>query len=181
MPVASLAAQLSAPVLFVESSGVSPATACELRRIGRPSIYVIGPSSVASERVERQLGRFGHVTRIAGANPVTNAIAVARFAEEDRSLHARDGMRPGLVFGSATANHFNDAPPAAILSAVGGGPLMLVESPNQLSRALLAYIRELHHAPRLGGGAGAHRHGWVIGAEDAISTHLQALIGDRLN
>lgn len=180
MPVASLAAQLAAPVLFVESSGVPPATAAELRRIGRPSIYVVGPSSVVGDRVERQLGRFGRVRRIAGSSPATNAIAVARFADASLGLRS-DGARHGLVFGSTAAHHFNDAPPAAILSTVGlSGPLVLVESPTQLPRALAAYMLELRYARRRPASAGAHPHGWVIGGEDAISGRLQASIGARL-
>lgn len=179
MPVASLAAQLAAPVLYVESSGVPGPTAAELRRIGRPSIYVVGPSSVVSDRILRQLGRLGHVKRLAGRNPATNAITVARFA--DASLGFRHGGRRGLVFGSTASHHFSDAPPAAILSTVGlSGPLLLVESPTRLPQALATYMRDLRHPHPSRGNGGAHRHGWVIGGEDAISTSLQDSIGARL-
>lgn len=180
-PVASLAAQLAAPILFVESSGVPAATATELRRLGRPSIYVVGPSSVVSDRVESELGRLGKVKRIAGSTPAENAIAVARFADASLGLRG-DRARRGLVFGSTEAHHANDAPPAAILSTVGlSGPLLLVESPKRLPRAVASYMRALRHTPRTPATPdGANRHGWVIGGEDAISTRLQASIGARL-
>ena len=40
----------------------------------------MGPRTVVSERVVRELRHFGPVTRIDGPTPAANAIAVARFS-----------------------------------------------------------------------------------------------------
>lgn len=179
MPAAGLAAQTGAPILFVSRSGIPRATSAELTRLGRSSIYVVGPSTVVGENVAGELRRYGAVTRISGANPVTNAIAVARFTDGSFGWGVVEPGH-GLVFASASRPF--DGPAAAPLSATGDfSPLLLLESPGLLPTALSAYLSDLQPgSPPSGPVHGVYNHGWLIGDEGAISATTQAGIDERL-
>lgn len=179
MPAAGLAAQTAAPILFVERSRIPHATAAELRRLGSSSIYVIGPSSVVSASVVRELGRYGAVTRIAGATPASNAIAVARFTDGSFGWGV---VEPGHGMVFANAARPLDGPAAAPLSAIGDyGPLLLLESPGEIPAVLGSYLSDLQPgSPSSGPVHGVYNHGWVIGDTSAISTRTQASLDARL-
>ncbi len=179
MPAAGLAAQTGAPILFVERSLIPGATAAELRRLGRTSIYVVGPSSLVSEGVAKQLARFGKVTRIAGTTPASNAIAVARFTDGSFGWGVLEPGH-GLVFASSARPL--DGPAAAPLSATGDyGPLLLLENPDTIPAPLGAYLSDLQPgSPPSGPVHGVYNHGWVIGDTSAISAATQAGLDGRL-
>ena len=179
MPAAGLAAQTGAPILLVYRSGIPGATSAELKRLGKTSIYVVGPSSVVSERVASELGRYGAVTRIAGSDPASNAIAVARFTDGSFGWGVIEPGH-GLVF--ANASRPLDGPAAAPLSAAGDyGPLLLLESPDRLPATLSAYLSDLQPgSPSSGPVHGVYNHGWLIGDESAISAQAQAELDTRL-
>lgn len=179
MPAAGLAAQTSAPILYVDKLGIPRATSAELTRLGHISIYLIGPSTVVSEAVKGQLESFGTVTRIAGATPATNAIAVARFTNGSFGWGA---LEPGHGFVFANAARPLDAPAAAPLSARGDyAPLLLLESPNRIGSALGGYLSDLKPGtPSSGPVHTVYNHGWLIGDESAISALTQARLDTAL-
>jgi hypothetical protein len=173
MPVAGLAAQTGAPILFVDRSRIPRATAVELKRLGRPSMYVVGPDTVVAKSVRKELESFGTVSGIAGVDAASNAISVARFAD---GTFGWGVVEPGhgLVF--ANAQRPFDGPAAAPLSATGDyGPLLVVESRERLGSALTAYLSDLQPGtPPSGAVHGVYNHGWVIGDESVISARVQA-------
>jgi hypothetical protein len=179
MPAAGLSAQTGAPILFVEKSGIPPATAAELARLGKSSLYLVGPSTVVSESVARGLERYGSVTRIAGSTPASNAIAVARFTDGSFGWGVVEPGH-GLVF--ANVLRPLDGPAAAPLSAIGDyGPLLLLESPDRLPSALGSYLSDLQPgSPPSGPVHGVYNHGWLIGDEGAISATTQARLDSIL-
>jgi ell wall binding domain 2 (CWB2) len=179
MPAAGLAAQAGAPILFVYRSGIPSATSAELKRLGKTSIYVVGPSSVVSERVASELGHYGAVTRIAGSDPASNAIAVSRFTNGSFGWGVVEPGH-GLVF--ANAARPLDGPAAAPLSATGDyGPLLLLENPDRLPQALSGYLSDLQPGtPPSGPVHGVYNHGWLIGDASAISALTQASLDARL-
>jgi hypothetical protein len=179
MPAAGLAAQTGTPILFVKRSRIPRATAAELRRLGRASIYIVGPSSVVSEAVARELERFGEVSRIAGTTPASNAIAVARFTDGSFGWGVLEPGH-GMVFANSTRPL--DGPAAAPLSATGDyGPLLLLESPDVVPAKLGAYLSDLQPgSPPSGPVHGVYNHGWVIGDTSAISAAMQASLDARL-
>lgn len=173
-PAAGLAAESGAPILFVRHDRVPSATAAELRRLGRPSIYLVGPTSVVDLHVERELRRLGAVTRIdGGVTPAENAVAVARYSDGTFGWGAVEPGH-GLIFGNSTRPL--DGPAAAALSATGDyAPLLLLEAPNALSGALRSYLSDLQPGtPPSGPVHGVYNHGWLIGDETAISAEAQA-------
>ncbi|MFZ1924576.1 MAG: hypothetical protein WAU42_00380 [Solirubrobacteraceae bacterium] len=179
MPAAGLSAQTGAPILFVQRSRIPRATAAELARLARASIYVVGPRTVVSQRVVRELRHFGPVTRIDGSTPAANAIAVARFSNGSFGWGVLEPGH-GLVF--ANSSRALDAPAAAPLSARGDyGPLLLLEGPDALSSELSGYLNDLQPgSPASGPVHGVYNRGWLIGDETAISATTQARLDTLL-
>lgn len=179
MPAAGLSAQTGAPILFVERMSIPPPTASELARLGRISIYVVGPSSVVSSTVVRRLEHYGTVTRIADATPAGNAIAVARFTDGSFGWGVVEPGH-GLVF--ANSSRPLDGPAAAPLATAGDyGPLLLLEDPHELPVELSSYLSDLQPGtPSSGAVHGVYNHGWLIGDESAISATIQAQLDSIL-
>jgi hypothetical protein len=178
-PAAGLAAQTGAPILFVRKSRVPKATAAELERLGRPSLYVVGPSSVVGEPAMRELEGLGKVIRIEGSNPSSNAVAVARFSDGGFGWGVVEPGH-GLVF--ANPDRPLDGPAAAPLAATGDyAPLLLLEGPARLGSALGTYLTDLQPGtPPAGPVHGVYNHGWVMGDERAITATTQARIDATL-
>lgn len=177
MPAAGLAAQSGAPILFVSSAGVPPATAAELQSLGKPTIYTVGTSAIA-QRTLGELARFGPVKRAEASpgedvTPTGNAIAAARFSDGSFGWGVREAGH-GLAFANA-ARPF-DAPAAAILSATGDyAPLLLLEDATGVPSPLSHYLSDIQPAaPRSQPVKGVYNHGWLIGDERAISAETQA-------
>jgi hypothetical protein len=174
MPAAGLAAQSGAPILLVERGRMPQATAAELRRLEHPSIYVVGPTSVVSTHVARELQAFGPVARIdGGEDPAGNSVAVARYSD---GVFGWGAVEPGhgLVF--ANAARPLDGPASAPLAATGDyAPLLVLEAADALPASLGSYLRDLQPGtPPTGPVHGVYNHGWLIGDEDAISARTQA-------
>jgi hypothetical protein len=178
-PAAGLAAQTGAPILFVDRSGVPRPTGEELARLRRPSIYVIGPRSVVGDAVFARLGRYGPVTRIAGNDPVSNAVAVARFSDGSFGWGIREAGH-GFVF--ANPSRPFDAPPAATLAASGDyAPLLLLDDSGAVPPALAGYVGDLQPGFPAGGPVrGVYNHGWLIGDTRAIPAATQAKLDAML-
>jgi hypothetical protein len=203
MPAASLSAESGAPILFVSTAAVPPATSTELRSLHKPTIYVVGPSAL-SGHVLAELAHLGPVKRIggssgeeagaggngAGGNPIQNAIAVARFADGAFGWGIHEPGH-GLVF--VNLSQPLDAPAAASLSASGDfGPLLLLDDssppaggsipPASIPPPLVEYLKNIKpaYSPQVPPVRGVYNHGWLIGDERAISAVTQAEIDTLL-
>lgn len=182
MPAASLAAQTGAPILFVSANVVPAATGALLARLKHPSIYVIGPATAVSEAVFSQLGRYGQVKRIEGAEAASNAIAVAQYSDGSFGWGV-DEPGHGLVF--ASAQQPLDGPAAASLSASGDyGALLLLEYANQIPAELAHYLSNIQPGytdePQCRPVRGVYNHGWLIGGQQEITAAVQAEIDGML-
>ncbi len=175
MPAAALAAQSGAPILLVQRRRLPQATATELARLARPTIYVVGPGSVVGGQVLNELRHYGPVRRIGGEDPAANAIAVARFSD---GTFGWGVVEPGHGLAFANAQRPLDGPAAAPLAATGDyAPLLLVESADELPGSLTSYLSDLQPGtPPTGAVHGVYNHGWLIGDESAISARTQASI-----
>jgi hypothetical protein len=187
MPVAGLAAQSGAPILFTEATRVPAATVRVLRSIHDPSIYVVDPAALEPAALS-VLHRLGRVTRIAAsaastsAGAVANAIAIARYTDGSFGWGIREPGH-GLVF--ANQGRPLDGPAAALLSANADyGPLLLLESTHGISPALVSYLSDIQPAytsqPAYRPVRGVYNHGWLIGDESALSAVTQAELDSLL-
>ncbi len=174
MPAAGWSAKSGDPVLWADRNSLPAPTKAAILAHRRPRIYVLGPASAISDAVAKQLERLGTVRRIAGNDPVANAIAFARFTDGRFGWNAVDPGH-GLVF--ASAGRPLDAAAAAPLSAAGTyGPLLLVSDGATLPGPLQDYLLDVQPGYDKDPVRGVYNHGWVIGDESALSIDVQARI-----
>jgi hypothetical protein len=185
MPVAGLAAESGAPILFTDAARVPAATRRVLGSIHDPSIYVVDPAALEPAALS-VLRRFGRVTRIstpaASTSAVANAIAIARYTDGSFGWGIREPGH-GLVF--ANQGRPLDGPAAALLSANADyGPLLLLESAHGIPPALASYLSDIQPAytsqPAYRPVRGVYNHGWLIGDESALSGVTQAELDSLL-
>src|SRR3954449_13285713 len=174
MPAAAWAAKAGDPVLWSAKDSLPAATKAAITAHRRPRIYVLGPASVISDKGLKQLGELGTVRRVAGPEPIANAIAFARFTDGNFGWNAVDPGH-GLVF--ANTKRTADAAAAAPLSASGTyGPLLLVTEPDVLPKPVENYLLDIQPGYDTDPVRGVYNHGWVIGDESALSVDVQARI-----
>ena len=178
MPAAAWAAKSGDPVLFVTRNTIPPETRKALSFHQQPKIYVLGPPDIVSAAVEKLLRRLGTVKRVSGPDPVTNAIAFARYSDGGFGWNVVDPGH-GLVF--ANDQRPLDAAAGAPLSASGKyGPLLLVEQPSPLPPALIQYLLDIEPGYEKDPTRGVYNHGWLLGDAGALSVGDQARIDTLL-
>ncbi len=174
MPAAALSAKSGAPVLWVDGDTVPGATREAIKARKKPRIYVIGPDKAVSAKAVKALGKLGPVERISGADPVANAIAVARYSDGAFGWNVVDPGH-GLVF--AAADRTGEAAAAVALSGTGTyGPLLLVDDAEVLPKAVESYLLDIQPGYDKDPVRGVYNHAWLLGDEDAISVDVQARI-----
>jgi ell wall binding domain 2 (CWB2) len=186
MPLAELAAESGAPILFVTSAGVPAATRKALEALSHPAIYVAAPTTLHASAYAAlaHLGTVVHISGEAGtgeaaegrasSNPVENAISVSRFSRGAFGWGIHEAGH-GLVF--ANVARPLDAPAAAPLSAHGDyGPLLLLEHSASVPSALTHYLSDIEpgYTTAVPPVREVYNHGWLIGDESAISALAQA-------
>ena len=172
MPAAAWAARSGDAVFFTSRDALPPQTRNAIAAHGQPKSFVLGPKSVVSDNVLKQLKRLGPVSRIAGQDPVRNAIAFARYLNGTFGWGVQD---PGHGLVIANSNRPLDAPAAAALSGSGTyGPLLLVDSAKVVPAPLQNYLLDIQPGYRSDPVRGVYNHAWLIGDESAISVASQA-------
>jgi hypothetical protein len=180
MPAAGWAAKSGDPLLWVSATGVPPETAAAIKAHKSAAIYVLGPADAVPDAVLDQLGKLGKVKRVSGPDPVTNAIAFARFKDGDFGWDVVDPGH-GLVF--ANTRRPQDAAAAAPLSTSGTyGPLLLLTDAGVLPAPLQDYLLDIQpgYDQTTDPVRGVYNHGWIIGDESAIAAAVQARIDTLL-
>jgi putative cell wall-binding protein len=178
MPAAGWAAKSGDPVLWTGRDSLPPETTSAIKAHGRPDIYVLGPADVISDGVVRNLRKLGSVKRISGPDPVTNAIAFARYSDGTFGWGVTDPGH-GIVF--ASSKRSLDAAAAAPLSASSTyGPLLLLPEAQALPQAVQDYLLDIQPGYDKDPVRGVYNHGWLMGDEAAISADVQARIDTLL-
>jgi len=174
MPAAAWAARSGDPVLFAQANSVPSATTKAIERLEDVPVYILGPESVISSDVEKELATASksEVVRAAGEeDPVANAIAFARFFDGDFGWNIND---PGHGFVIANSSRPSDAGAAAALSGTGKwGPLLLTDDSERPPAALEGYLLDLKPGYEDDPTRAVYNHIWVIGDEEALSTDAQ--------
>jgi len=176
MPAAAWAAFSGDSVLFTERSSVPEPTRKALREHEKPRIYLLGPESVISRDVERELAKLGRVRRIEGPSAVENAIAFTRY----QSAAGDFGWAvttAGHSFTVANSDRPLDAAGAAALTARGvPSPLLITDRADELPSALEDYFLNVqpgfYDDPR----EVAYSRAWILGDEDSFSVEAQVAL-----
>jgi hypothetical protein len=171
MPAAAWAARAGDPILFTKKDVLPAATAAALKQHEKPHIYVLGPDTVVSTKVEKELDKLGTVTRIDAANPVDNAIAFARFK---RGSFGWGAVVPGQNLTIANVSRPSDAAAAAGLAANGIFAPLLLTDKAELPRTLESYLLDIQPGFENGDPSqGVYNHVWILGGADALSPASQ--------
>lgn len=173
LPAAAWSAYSGDTIGFVDRNGVPAATVAMLTqreklKAEKPTVYLLGPPSVISDGVAKQLGQYGAVKRIAGPDAVTTAIAFAQYRDP------KTGFGWGLTRGPASVslvnvNYWQDAIGAFMFAAAGPqAPLLLTTSAGALPAPVASYLAQLRVAQG--------NQGFVFGDPQRISSvELQQL------
>jgi hypothetical protein len=176
MPAAAWAARSGDSVLFVRQDEIPAATARALQEHERPGIYVLGPEEAVSEKVERQLGRYGEVERVSGDNPVDNALAFARFKGSDG--FGWDANVAGRNLTVASTDRPLDLAGGAALGTNGiFAPLLLTDQADPLPKPLDGYFLDVQPGYEDDPRDAVYNHVWILGDTRTISPAAQ----DRLD
>ncbi len=175
MPAAGWAARSGQPVLWTTRDSLPPETREAIEQHKRPRIYVLGPEEAIADSVVRQLDRLGPTERVSGPDPVTNAIAFARYSDGTRFGWNVVDPGHGLVF--ANAGRPLDAVAGAHFSGFGQyGPILLVTEAGSLPPELQEYLLDIQPGYDEDPVRGVYNHGWLMGDEGAISADVQSRI-----
>jgi hypothetical protein len=175
MPAAAWAAKSGQPVLWTLKDSLPPETREAIRAHRRARIYVLGPEEAIAGSVVRELERLGPTTRISGPDPVTNAIAFARYSDGGRFGWNVVDPGHGLVF--ANVSRTLDAVAGAPFAGSGQyGPLLLLTDAASLPVELQDYLLDIQPGYDEDPVRGVYNHGWLMGDEAAISADVQSRI-----
>lgn len=177
MPAAAWAARSGDPVLYSEPQKLPAATAATLKKHPQVSVYVLGPSSVISSEVVREIDEISkRVKRVSGEDPVANALALARYRDGSFGWNVND---PGHGFVLARSDSPADAAAAAPLSASGTwGPLLLTDDADALPTDVRSYFLDVKPGYTTDPTRAFYNHVWVIGDQDAIGVEQQAEVNE---
>jgi hypothetical protein len=177
MPAASWAARAGDPVLFVESDSVPSPTRRALRRHEGAPVYVLGPPSVISREAFEAISELAPgAERVAGQDPVANAIAFARYVDGSFGWNIND---PGHGLVIAHTERPLDAGVSSPLSATGSwGPLLVTEDSGSVPGPLRGYLLDLKPGYEDDPTRAVFNHAWLIGDPEAISVGFQAQVDE---
>jgi hypothetical protein len=174
MPAAAWAAKSGQPVLWTLKSSLPAETRAAIAAHPKARIYVLGPAEAIAENVVTELAKLGKTKRISGPDPVSNAIAFARFSDGRFGWNVVDPGH-GIVF--ANASRTLDAAAAAPLSSSGQyGPLLLMSDAAALPAPVQEYLLDIQPGYQKDPVRGVYNHGWLMGDETAISADVQSRI-----
>jgi hypothetical protein len=178
VPAAAWAARSGDDVLYTRTDELPPATISALKRFPTPFVYVLGPPSVISPAVMREIAKVDkglkRLKRVSGETPAENAIALARYADGSFGWNVND---PGHGFVIARSDNALEAALAAPLSASGTwGPLLLTESADKLPKAVREYLLDVKPGYTTDPTRAFYNHVWIVGDEEEIDADQQAEI-----
>ena len=102
MPAAGWAAKSGQPVLWTLKDSLPPETRAAIQAHKKPRIYVLGPEDAVGESVVKELEKLGTTKRVSGPDPITNAIAFARYSDGPRFGWNVVDPGHGVVFANAS-------------------------------------------------------------------------------
>ena len=177
MPAAAWAARSGDSVLFVEGNSIPGPTKTALTRHEKPNIYILGPIGAVSGAVEKQLGAFGKVRRIAAPTAPENSVA---FASYSRGGFGWGPIAPGRNYTVANSSRPADAAAAAGLGHNGiFAPLLVTDNAARLPRVLEAFFLDVQPGYEAGDPSNAvYNHVWILGDAGAVSQEAQARIDE---
>jgi len=180
MPAVNWVSHMPESLLYVSKNDVPKETIDALKvREGNANIYILGPESVISVQVEKQLGQHGKVIRIAGTDPYENAIAFAKY--KDPSTGFGWGITtPGHNFSFVNLDTPTLALAAAPFSHLGKHAPLLWTDRDSMPKSVMSYVMSVQPKYKESPTEGPYNHAWLTGNEDQLSMKAQGEIDSML-
>lgn len=176
MPAAAWAGRSGDPVLFTTRDNLPEPTKQALASNNHPNIFVLGPPSVISPKVENDLKAMGTVKRIQAPTPEEEAVQFARFSAGPFGFQA---TVPGFNFTIASTNRPADAAAAATLGSNGVfAPLLLTQDPGKLPPSVENYLLDIQPGYQDDPSRGVYNHMWILGDEGVLSRQMQGRLDE---
>ncbi|WP_436926619.1 cell wall-binding repeat-containing protein [Halosimplex amylolyticum] len=196
VPVQSWNAHAGDGFLYVTEDEVPEATAEQLdARYDSAYMYLLGDEDAISSTVARDLGQFGHVTRVPDAtDPYSLSAAWAGYKDLGRNQGWWFGewarnvgwgiAEPGHNFIVADVDRWQTALPASVESHRGKHGPMLAVRPDEVPTPVENYLDKFLGPTEAAPYDSKYNHAWIVGPPDSVSRGVQAevhglLEGDR--
>jgi hypothetical protein len=176
-PAAAWAARSGDPVLPIGAKALEGLYTGLLGEHTKVPVFVLGPTAEISDAVLAEIKKIGNpVKRVAGKDPVANALAFARYGSGKFGWDVND---PGHGFVLARAEEPLGAVAASALSASGTwGPLLLTDSADTLPGEVHEYFLDVKPGYTTDPTRAFYNHVWVIGDQEAIDVKQQAEVNE---
>jgi hypothetical protein len=177
MPASAWAARSGTSTLPVTKDAIPAPIRRALREHERPNVFILGPKTVISATVEKDLKKLaGTVRRIEGPTPIENAIAFARYRQDDFGWGV---TIPGYNFAIANVARPLDAGAAAALGANGVfAPLLLTDNGSELPKPLEEYLLSVQPGYEDDPGQAVYNRAWILGDDAAVPVRQQGRIDE---
>jgi hypothetical protein len=179
LPAAAWSAYSGDSVGFVNRDSVPSATVGMLvqrqkLRVSKPTIYIVGPSSVISNGVASKLAAYGAVKRVAGPTAADTAVALARY--RDNATGFGWGLsRAPLSVSVMNPKRWGTALGALQMAAVGPqAPLLLTDAHGNLPRSAIRYLQDARAS------ASQPSQGYVFGDIKAVPSRTLSQLDSLL-
>ncbi|MDQ0219996.1 hypothetical protein ELQ35_02380 [Peribacillus cavernae] len=180
LPAVNWISHMPEPLLYVKKDQVPQETIDALKkRNGEANIYLIGPESIVSGTVEKQLAQYGKVTRISGKDAYSNAIAFAKF--KDKNTQFGWGITtPGHNVSFIPSGSKELAIASAPFSHAGKHAPLLWSDKEKMPSSVMSYVMSLQPKYKMSPAEGPYNHAWLTGDEKEFSKAAQAELDDML-
>ncbi|KAA0761298.1 cell wall-binding repeat-containing protein [Bacillus sp. SH5-2] len=180
IPAANWISHMPEPLLYVEKNKVPDSTIEALKmRKDKANIYVLGPEKIISKEVEKELSKYGKVTRISGETPTENSIAFAKFKDE-KTKFGWGFTKPGHGVSFVS----NKTPELAIAGAPFShmgkhAPVILLEE-GKVSQPVYDFLATIQPKFKDDPTLGPYNHSFLLGSTSDISFETQGILDERL-
>ncbi|WP_459191895.1 cell wall-binding repeat-containing protein [Halosimplex sp. J119] len=186
VPVQSWNAHAGDGFLWVDSDGIPEATAEQLdARYEYAYMYLLGDEDAISPAVARDLGQFGHVTRVPDAtDPYSLSASWAGFKDIGRnqgwwfgewSRNVGWGLaEPGHNVIVANPDRWQTALPASVESHRGKHGPMLAVRPEEVPTPVENYLAKFFQPTEAAPYDRKYNHAWIVGPQDSVGRGVQA-------
>ncbi|SMF86063.1 hypothetical protein SAMN05661091_3269 [Paenibacillus uliginis N3/975] len=180
LPAVNWIAHMPEPLLYVNKDEVPKETIEALNtRGGKANIYLIGPESSISKKVEEELKAYGKVTRISGEDPYENAVNFAKF--KDIETEFGWGIdSPGHNFSFLPADSTMLSIAVAPFSHLGKHAPLLFTDKDGMPESVMKYVMSIQPKFEKSPTEGPYNHAWITGDVNSISDKGQSEIDDML-
>ncbi|HHT7237146.1 MULTISPECIES: ArsR family transcriptional regulator [Bacillus] len=179
-PAVNWISHMPEPLLYVEKDKVPEATMEALKvRKNKANIYVLGPEKIISKEVEKELNKYGKVTRISGETPTENSVAFAKFKDE-KTKFGWGFTKPGHGLSFVSSKTPDLAIAGAPFSHMGKhAPVVLLEE-GKASQPVYDFLATIQPKFKDDPTLGPYNHAFLLGSTSDISFETQGILDERL-